>query len=99
MAGVSGLVPVKPIIPDIIEKGLDKKMILFFGAVTRMDLYYTELFEKLEKKYEKFKYVPVLSNPPHGDGWEGEVGLVTDVIKKYVDDGKGKNAYLCGTPA
>lgn len=98
MAGGSGLAPVKSIILDIIEKGLDKKMILFFGAVTKKDLYYTELFEKLEKENENFRYVPALSNPLPEDGWDGEVGLVTDVMKKHVDDGKGKHAYLCGSP-
>lgn len=98
MAGGSGLAPIKSIIMDIIEKGLDREMFFFFGAVTKKDLYYTDVFEELEKKYPKFKYVPALSKPLPEDNWEGETGLVTDVMLKYVKSGEGKHAYLCGSP-
>ncbi|MDX1358234.1 MAG: 2Fe-2S iron-sulfur cluster binding domain-containing protein [Clostridia bacterium] len=98
IAGGSGLAPIKSIIMDIIEKGLDKKMIFFFGAVAKRDLYYVEFFKELEEKHHKFKYVPALSNASPDDNWEGETGLVTDVMKRYVDNGNGKHAYLCGSP-
>ncbi len=98
MAGGSGLAPIKSIILDIIEKGLDKEMILFFGAVSKKDLYYEDLFRKLERENKNFKYIPALSNPQPEDEWEGETGLVTDVMKRHVDSGKGRHAYLCGSP-
>ena len=29
-----------------------------------------------------FRYVPALSEPADGDGWDGETGLITDVVKR-----------------
>ncbi len=98
MAGGSGMAPIKSIVMDIIEKGLDKEMFFFFGAVTKKDLYHTEFFKNLEKEYPKFKYIPALSNAAPEDNWEGESGLVTNVMKNYIDTGSGKHAYLCGSP-
>ena len=98
MAGGSGLAPIKSIVMDIVERKLDKKLIFFFGAVTKKDLYHIEFFKEIEKEYPNFQYIPALSNPAPDDGWEGETGLVTDVMKKYVDTGKNKHAYLCGSP-
>jgi len=98
MAGGSGMAPIKSIAMDIIEKGIDKEMFFFFGAVGKKDLYHTEFFRNLEKEYPKFKYIPALSNAAPEDNWEGETGLVTDVMKNYIDTGSGKHAYLCGSP-
>lgn len=98
IAGGSGLAPVKSIIFDVLEKGLDKKMTLFFGAVTRKDLYYVELFSQLAAEHENFEYVPALSAPEPGDDWEGETGLITEVVKRHVRDAHNKQAYLCGSP-
>jgi Na+-transporting NADH:ubiquinone oxidoreductase subunit F len=98
IAGGSGLAPIKSIIMDIIEKGLDKNMIFFFGAVTKKDLYHIEFFRNIEKNHPNFRYIPALSNAGPDDNWEGETGLVTDVMKRYVEDGKDKHAYLCGSP-
>lgn len=98
MAGGSGMAPIKSIVMEIIENGLDKEMFFFFGAVTKKDLYHTEFFKNLEKEYPKFKYIPALSNAAPEDNWEGDTGLVTNVMKNYIDTGSGKHAYLCGSP-
>jgi len=98
MAGGSGLAPIKSLVMDIMEKGLDKKMIFIFGAVSKKDLYYEDFFRKLDEENEKFTYVPCLSRPEPDDKWEGETGLVTEVLGKYVKSGEGMHAYLCGSP-
>jgi Na+-transporting NADH:ubiquinone oxidoreductase subunit F len=98
IAGGSGLAPIKSIVEDVLEKGLDTKMIFFFGAVSKKDLYYEEYFNELASKHPQFRYVPALSRPAEEDNWEGESGLITDVVSKYIEDGKGKQGYLCGSP-
>ncbi|MEN8906689.1 MAG: FAD-binding oxidoreductase [Clostridiales bacterium] len=98
IAGGSGLAPIKSIVEDVLEKGLDTKMIFFFGAVSKKDLYYVEYFKKLDEKYDQFSYVPALSNPTEQDNWTGEIGLITDVVAKYIENGDGKQGYLCGSP-
>jgi len=42
--------------------------------------------------------VPALSEPAEGDDWDGETGLITDVLKKYETDLRSVHAYVCGPP-
>jgi propane monooxygenase reductase component len=42
--------------------------------------------------------VPALSEPAPGDGWDGETGLITDVVKRDAGDLSGAHAYICGPP-
>jgi propane monooxygenase reductase subunit len=42
--------------------------------------------------------VPALSEPADGDGWEGETGLITDVVARYETDLSRAHAYVCGPP-
>jgi propane monooxygenase reductase subunit len=41
--------------------------------------------------------VPALSEPGD-DGWDGETGLITDVLRRAGLDLKGADAYVCGPP-
>jgi Na+-transporting NADH:ubiquinone oxidoreductase subunit F len=50
----------------------------------------------LEKEYPSFKYVPALSDPAPSDQWEGDVGLITQVVEKHLRDASNAEAYLCG---
>ncbi len=45
-----------------------------------------------------FNFVPALSKEPEGAGWEGERGLITDVVTRHIPDLTGFEAYLCGSP-
>lgn len=98
IAGGSGLAPIRSIIFDILEKGLDLKMNFFFGAVTKKDLYYLDEFSELAAQNENFTFTPALSGPDPDDEWEGETGLITEVVERYVENADGKESYLCGSP-
>ncbi|HHU12026.1 MAG TPA: 2Fe-2S iron-sulfur cluster binding domain-containing protein [Clostridiaceae bacterium] len=98
IAGGSGLAPIRSLIYDITEKGLDHKIRFFFGAVARRDLYALEEMAQLEKQNPNFTFIPALSNPADGDEWEGETGRITDVVARHLDGAEGKEAYLCGSP-
>jgi len=98
IAGGSGLAPIRSIILDTLEKSLDKQMTLYFGAVTRRDLYYVDFFSDLAAKHDNFRFVPVLSAPKPEDNWEGEVGLITETVDRQVPDATDREAYLCGSP-
>lgn len=98
IAGGSGLAPIKSMVFDILEKKLDKQMTFFFGAVSKQDLYYVDLFTELAKEHDNFRYIPALSDPAPEDDWQGETGLITEVVERYVEDAQNKQAYLCGSP-
>ena len=65
---------------------------------TQDDLFLTDEFRALEKEFDNFKYIPALSNAENDDTWDGEKGLVTDVVMRHFDSLEGYEAYLCGSP-
>ena len=40
----------------------------------------------LEERLPNFRYVPALSEPAADDDWDGEVGLITDVVQRHETD-------------
>ena len=52
----------------------------------------------LRSSLPDFRYLPALSEPAADDGWDGEVGLITDVVRRHEDDLSGAHAYVCGPP-
>ncbi|MFA5570075.1 MAG: 2Fe-2S iron-sulfur cluster binding domain-containing protein [Sphaerochaetaceae bacterium] len=98
IAGGSGMAPIKSILLDMAEKGSKRKARYFFGARTRKDLFYVEEMGALEERLHDYKFIPALSEPQEEDNWEGEVGLITDVVHRLTEDASGSEAYLCGSP-
>jgi Na+-transporting NADH:ubiquinone oxidoreductase subunit F len=98
IAGGSGKAPIRAILYYLKDRGMNRKVRYFFGAKTKKDLYYTEEFNKLSEEYPNFQYIPALSEPLPEDNWDGEVGLITDVVDRYCKDLKDAEAYLCGSP-
>lgn len=98
IAGGSGMAPIKSILLDMAEKGSTRKAQYFFGARSARDLFLVEEMKELEKKMPSFTFVPALSEPAGSDNWQGEVGLITDVVRRSVKNGEQSEAYLCGSP-
>lgn len=66
-------------------------------------MFYLEELSKLASSWPRFHFVPALSEQPtQEEGWQGEVGLITDVLDRYlqgrIDKSKGFEGYLCGSP-
>lgn len=103
VAGGSGMAPIKSIIYDMYEKEiLDREIWYFFGARSLKDLYYIEEFKELSRKMPNLHFIPALSDPMDEDNWEGETGLITDVLDKYLktklNPEHEREGYLCGSP-
>ena len=98
IAGGSGKAPIRSILARLKAMGMPRKIRYFFGAKAVRDLYYTEEMRQLEKEYPNFEYIPALSNPLDEDKWQGETGLITDVLDRMTGDLKEAEAYLCGSP-
>lgn len=98
IAGGSGLAPIRSLVYDVIEKGLDINMRFFFGANTVRDLYYIDEFRQIEKDHPNFTFIPCVATPNPEDNWTGPTGFVTVALKEQVADGNNKEAYLCGSP-
>lgn len=98
IGGGCGMAPIRSILFHLKEKNMPRKVMYFFGARRRKDLFYTEELKELERQYPNFKYIPALSEPKPEDQWEGETGLITQAVERHLKTGKHTEAYLCGPP-
>jgi propane monooxygenase reductase subunit len=98
VGGGAGLAPILALLRSMAERGIDRKGVFYYGARSRADLCFTEEIEALRQKLPDFQFVPALSEPRDGEDWDGEVGFITDVLKRYETDLKRAHAYLCGPP-
>ncbi|HEY5965117.1 MAG TPA: 2Fe-2S iron-sulfur cluster-binding protein [Xanthobacteraceae bacterium] len=94
VAGSTGFAPIKSIIEDMAIKGIDREMVLYWGARQRSGLY-SELPEKWAKTNRRFRYVPVLSDEP-------SPGIRRNLVHKAVLEDhpslEAFQAYVCGVP-
>jgi propane monooxygenase reductase subunit len=98
VGGGAGLAPILALLRSMAERGIDRKGVFYYGARSRADLCFVEEIEALKEKLPAFQFVPALSEPKDGEDWDGEVGFITDVLKRYETDLKRAHAYLCGPP-
>jgi propane monooxygenase reductase subunit len=99
VGGGAGMAPILSLLRSMAERGLDRKATFFYGARGKKDLCFEEELRDLEQRLPRFTYIPALSDPSDQDGdWDGETGLITDVVKKHAENLSGSHAYVCGPP-
>jgi len=98
VGGGAGMAPILSLLRSMAERGLQRKATFFYGARGLRDLCFEAELRELEQTMPGFRYVPALSEPADGDRWEGETGLITDVVKRLAGELKGSHAYVCGPP-
>lgn len=97
IAGGSGMAPILSMLESAEGDTLNRPGTYFFGARTQADLYALADVERAVKKWKAdFKFVPVLSHEPEDSDWQGERGLVTDLLDSI--NLEGSEGYLCGPP-
>jgi propane monooxygenase reductase component len=98
VGGGAGMAPILSLLRSMAERGIERKATYYYGARGRRDLCFEQELRALEEVLPRFRYVPALSESAEGDGWAGEVGLITDVVKRHEGDLKAAHAYVCGPP-
>ena len=98
VGGGAGMAPILSLLRSMAERGIDRKATFYYGARRRRDLCFTEELTELAATLPDFTYVPALSEPDGADGWTGEVGLITDVLRRRESRLAGYDAYVCGPP-
>jgi len=99
IAGGSGMAPILSLLRDMAEKQDERLVTYFYGARTRKDLFQLEELQAFAHRLPNFHFIPALSEPTADDAWDGEIGLVTDVVNRLVASGVSKEAYMCGPTA
>lgn len=97
VGGGAGMAPILALLRSMAERGIERKATFYYGARRRRDLCFEKELSALEEQLVDFRYVPALSEPG-GDAWDGEVGLITDVVRRHERDLTGADAYVCGPP-
>ena len=100
VAGGVGAAPFVSLIEYWFENEFDKnnEIYFFFGVRSKRDLFYHARFQQWARARTKFHYVPALSSPEPGDGWQGATGLIQSVVEKHLPSPSDADAYLAGPP-
>jgi propane monooxygenase reductase subunit len=98
IGGGAGMAPIWSLLSSMAERGVQRKVTYYYGARTAKDLFHLDELARLSERLPGFRFVPALSEPVAGEGWEGETGLVTDVVDRLEGDLAGHEGYLCGPP-
>ncbi len=94
IAGGAGMAPVMSLLRSMAEKGTQRPATFYYGARTAADLFELAELERLCGSVPDLRFVPALSD----EEWDGETGLVTDVVDRMEEDLTEVDAYLCGPP-
>jgi propane monooxygenase reductase component len=96
IAGGAGMAPIMSLLRSMEEKGTQRPATFYYGARTEQDLFVLDELERLAGVLPDLTFVPALSD--ESAGWDGEAGLITDVVDRLEGDLTDVDAYLCGPP-
>lgn len=97
VGGGAGMAPLLGLLRALAEKETTRKATLYYGARTKADLCFEKELRELEEKLPGFRYIPALSEHDGGE-WDGQTGLITDVVLANEPELSGMDAYVCGPP-
>ena len=98
IGGGAGMAPILALLRSLAEQGSTRPAVYYYGARGPEDLFHLEELEELAERLPDFRFVPALSDCGEDEQWEGERGLITDVVERSEAELSGVDAYLCGPP-
>src|SRR4051812_8783635 len=98
LGGGAGMAPILCLLRSMADRGIDRPATYYYGARRRRDLCFEKELAALADTLPKFRFVPALSEPAEDEEWDGEVGLITDVVRRLETDIGAADAYVCGPP-
>ncbi len=101
VAGGTGFAPIKGIIEHMLHHNIQRDVILYWGALTKQDLYMPALPEAWAAEHPNITFIPVLSDAKPEDQWQGRTGYVHQaVLDDFAATGLADfEVYCCGAPA
>jgi propane monooxygenase reductase subunit len=98
LGGGAGMAPILSLLRSMVEREETRRATFYYGARTRADLCFEKELHALEETLPTFRFVPALSEADDDSDWDGERGLITEVLRRHEDDLTGAHAYVCGPP-
>jgi propane monooxygenase reductase component len=94
IGGGAGMAPILSLLRALVEQGSERTAVYYYGAREEQDLFHRDELSGVVRKLPGSRFVPALS---HQD-WEGETGLITDVVDRLEPNLADADAYVCGPP-
>jgi propane monooxygenase reductase subunit len=94
IGGGAGMAPILSLLRAMAGEGITRPAVYYYGAREEEDLFHLDELQALTAALPGFRFVPALS---HAE-WDGETGLITDVVDRLEADLGDVDAYLCGPP-
>jgi Na+-transporting NADH:ubiquinone oxidoreductase subunit F len=98
VAGGSGVAPIKCILHHMKNTGSRRNATFYFGANTVKDMFMVDRMKTFESELADFRFVPTVAAPLPDEHWQGQQGLVTEVLRRDLKDADRAEGYLCGSP-
>ena len=103
IGGGVGMAPLRAQILDLLELRHSKRKISFwYGGRSRRELFYSDVFERLDAEHDNFSWHVALSAPEAEDDWKGHTGFIHKVVHDefliHHPEPEGCEYYLCGPP-
>ncbi len=104
VGGGVGMAPLRShILAQLKQLESRRRISFWYGARNRRELLYADEFRRLEEEHGNFHWHAALSAPAADDHWEGDVGLIHQVLHdRYLarhPNPEDCEYYLCGPPA
>ncbi len=98
LASGTGFAPIKAIIEQMRQHGIQREATLYWGGRRPADLYMQDWVLEQQTYLPQLRYVPVVSDAQPQDGWNGRTGFVHQAVLQDLPDLSGYQVYACGAP-
>lgn len=98
LASGTGFAPLKAIIERMIQEGVTRPAVLYWGGRRPADLYMQTLARQWEQALPGFRFIPVISEAQPEDAWTGRTGFVHQAVIQDIPDLSAYQVYACGAP-
>ena len=103
IGGGAGMAPLRAQILDLLELRKSERRISFwYGSRSQRELFYNDVFERLDAEHDNFSWHVALSEPAVQDDWRGHRGFIHKVVYDHFlarhPEPEECEYYLCGPP-
>ena len=103
VGGGAGMAPLRSqILDQLLRVKADRRLTFWYGARSKLELFFDEEFKGLAENYSNFSYHVALSDPMPEDHWEGMTGFIhqrlDDTYLAKHKDPTEIEYYMCGPP-
>ncbi|MGZ6346091.1 MAG: hypothetical protein ACXWNC_00775, partial [Anaerolineales bacterium] len=96
IAGGIGITPFISMLRYLVDKKLERKVVLIWGNKTEKDIAFKSELEQMTAAMPSLRIIHVLSNQPE---WPGEKGYVdTGLLRKHLEGFENPQVFVCGPP-